>query len=74
MTIKTANGATIAVTTGSSTTYHTQAAASASDVQTGSTVQVQVDVTGGGGGGFRPGASGAPTGPVGTAGSVTVIP
>ena len=50
MTIKTANGGTIAVTTGSSTTYHTQTAASASDVQTGSTVQVQVDVTGGGGG------------------------
>ena len=33
----------------------------ASDVQTGSTVQVQVDLAGGaGGGGFRPGASGAP--------------
>jgi hypothetical protein len=70
LTIKTANGQTITVTTGASTTYHTQADASASDVQTGKTVQVQLD----GGRTARPNASAAPGGAVGTAGSVTVIP
>jgi hypothetical protein len=74
VTIKTANGQTIQVSTGADTTYHTQAPASASDVTQGSTVQVQLQVGGGNGGGFRPGASGAPTGPVGTAGSITVVP
>jgi hypothetical protein len=69
--VKTANGQTITVTTGASTTYHTQTDASASDVQPGKTVQVQLD-----GGGFtgRPNASAAAAAPVGTAGSVTVIP
>ena len=79
ITIKTANGQTIEVATGADTTYHTQAPASASDVKEGSTVQVQLDFAGrgngnGGNGGFRPNASGAPTGPIGTAGSVTVVP
>ncbi len=74
VTIKTANGQTIEVTTGADTTYNTQAPASASDVTAGKTVQVQITPTGGGAGGFRPGASGAPTGPVGTAGSITVVP
>jgi hypothetical protein len=75
VTIKTANGQTIQVSTGADTTYNTQAPASASDVTQGKTVQVQITPTGGGnGGGFRPGASGAPTGPVGTAGSITVVP
>ena len=75
VTIKTANGQTIEVTTGADTTYNTQAPASATDVTEGKTVQVQITPTGGGnGGGFRPGASGAPTGPVGTAGSITVVP
>jgi hypothetical protein len=73
VTIKTANGQTIEITTGADTTYNTQAPASASDVTEGKTVQVQITPTGGGGG-FRPGASGAPTGPVGTAGSITVVP
>jgi hypothetical protein len=70
VTIKTANGDTIAVTTGASTTYHTQTAATAADVQAGKTVQVQLD------GGFtgRPSASAATSAPVGTAGSITVIP
>jgi hypothetical protein len=72
VTIKTANGQTIEITTGADTTYNTQAPASASDVTEGKTVQVQITPTGGGG--FRPGASGAPTGPVGTAGSITVVP
>ncbi len=75
VTIKTANGQTIQVTTGADTTYNTQAPGSASDVTDGKTVQVQLQFNGGGGNGaFRPGASGAPTGPVGTAGSITVIP
>lgn len=68
--IKTASGQTVEVTTGSATTYNTQSPASASDVKTGATVQVQLDF----GGGNRPGASAAPGTPVGTAGSVTVIP
>ena len=70
MTIKTANGQTITVSTGASTTYHTQTDASASDVTAGKTVQVQLD----GGLTGRPNASAAPDAPVGTAGSVTVIP
>lgn len=75
MTIKTASGQTIEVKTGDSTTYHTQTPATAADVQTGSKVQVQLEFNGNGQGGFaRPGASGAPSGPAGTAGSVTVIP
>jgi hypothetical protein len=72
LTIKTASGQTIEVTTGASTTYHSQAPAVASDVQAGKTVQVQLDLTGGGAG--RPSASAGTTTPVGTAGSVTVIP
>ena len=70
LTIKIANGDTIKVTTGSSTTYHTQTDATAADVQAGKTVQVQID------GGFtgRPNASATTAAPVGTAGSVTVIP
>ena len=70
MTIRTASGQTIEVATDDSTTYHTQAPASAADVQAGETVQVQVDFAGGG----RPGAGGTTSGPVGTAGSVTVVP
>jgi hypothetical protein len=73
MTIKTAGGQSIQVTTDSSTTYNTQSPASASDVAAGKTVQVQIDITAGGGLG-RPNASGAPAGPTGTANSVTVVP
>jgi hypothetical protein len=73
LTIKTASGQTIEVTTGASTTYNTQAPASASDVQAGTTVQVQLEFSGAVGAG-RPGASATTTGSVGTAGSVTVIP
>jgi hypothetical protein len=69
LTIKTANGQTITVSTGSSTTYHTQTDATAADVQAGTTVQVQLA-----GGAGRPNASATTAGPVGTAGSVTVIP
>jgi hypothetical protein len=79
VTIKTQSGQTIEVATGADTTYDTQTPASASDVTQGSTVQVQIQPSTGGNGGngggfFRPGASGAPTGPIGTAGSITVIP
>jgi hypothetical protein len=69
LTIKTASGQTITVSTGASTTYNTQAPASASDVQTGKSVQVQLQ-----GGGGRPSASAGTSGPLGTAGSVTVLP
>jgi hypothetical protein len=72
LTIKTAAGQTIEVTTGTSTTYDTQTPATAADVQAGKTVQVQLTFAGGGAG--RPNASSAPTGPVGTADSVTVVP
>jgi hypothetical protein len=81
ITIKTANGQTITVGTGADTTYHTSSPASASDVTTGKTVQVQVGLTGRGngngganGGNGGPAPSGAPAGPVGTADSVTVVP
>ena len=77
VTIKTANGQTLQVTTGTDTTYNTQTPASASDVTNGATVEVQLQLGAGNGGGFgglQPGASGAPTGPVGTADSITVIP
>lgn len=70
LTIKTANGQTIKVTTGASTTYHTQTDATAADVQTGKTVEVRLD----GGLTGRPSASASTAAPVGTAGSVTVIP
>ena len=49
VTIKTANGQTIQVSTGADTTYNTQAPGSASDVTEGTTVQVQLSgITGGG--------------------------
>jgi hypothetical protein len=80
ITIKTANGASITLGLNSDTSYHKQAAATATDVAAGSTVIVQVDGRGAFGGGPRPnasgapGASGAPTTGLGTAGSVTVVP
>jgi hypothetical protein len=73
ITIKTASGQTIELKTDADTDYHTQAPASASDVTAGSSVEVQVQFDGAGGFG-RPGASPTTSGPVGTAGSVTVVP
>jgi hypothetical protein len=73
MTINTPSGQRVEVTTTDTTTYHTQTPAEASDVRTGSSVEVQVQFDGNGGA-VRPNASGAPTGPIGTAGSVTVVP
>ena len=60
----------IELATGASTTYHLQSDASASEVQAGKTVQVQLDLGGQG----RPSESATTSGPVGTAGSVTVVP
>ena len=87
ITIKTADGNTITIGLDSSTTYHQQADATASDVQPGKTVKVQLA------GGFRPGANGNGNGngngnngngngngngsgsiSLGSAGDVTVVP
>lgn len=53
ITIRTANGNTITLGLDSATTYHQQADATASDVQAGSTVRVQLSSDG-----FRPGQNG----------------
>jgi hypothetical protein len=72
LTITTANGQTLQFALGADTTYSSRTPASAADVKTGSKLEVQLQL---GAGGFRPNASAAPSGgPVGTAGSVTVVP
>lgn len=70
VTIQTTAGTTITVGLDGSTTYHQEAAATASDVTAGATVKLQIS------GGFRPDRSGANGGPVtlGTAADVTVVP
>jgi hypothetical protein len=79
MTIKLPSGQTVTIGLNGSTTYHSQTAATASDVTSGSSVIVQLQGRGGAGGG-QPGASGAPApsgapaAGLGTAGSVTVVP
>jgi hypothetical protein len=73
LTIKTASGQTIEVTTSSDTAYHQEAAATAADVTTGTTVKVQVDFSGRGQG-AQGGQGGATAGTVGTASDVTVVP
>jgi hypothetical protein len=70
LTVTTTGGQTIVVALGASTTYDTQTPASATDVQAGKTVQVQLTANGQG----RPAASATTSGPVGTASSVTVVP
>jgi hypothetical protein len=70
ITIRTASGQEITIALDSSTTYHQQSNASASDVTTGGTVIVRLGFNRTGAGG--PAASGAPTGP--TATDVTVVP
>jgi hypothetical protein len=70
LTVKTTGGQTIVVALGASTTYGTQTPATATDVQTGKTVQIQLTANGQG----RPSASATTSGPVGTASSVTVLP
>jgi hypothetical protein len=83
LTITTDNGQEVTLTTGDSTTYHTQAAASSSDVTNGDKVSVKVDLAGrlnGGNGGNGNGGNGnggngnGATGPTGTASDVTIIP
>jgi hypothetical protein len=77
LTIRTANGQEITVSTNGDTTYHQQAAATANDVSTGSNVLVRLDGFRGrfGGGGGGQGASPAPSGAPGTtATDVTVVP
>jgi hypothetical protein len=80
LTIKLASGQTVTIGLNGTTTYHKQAAATAADVTTGSTVLVQLDGRGFGGGGRpqasgAPDASGAPTAAgLGAARTVTVVP
>jgi hypothetical protein len=77
LTLKTASGQTVQFKLDPSTTYGTQQPATASDVTTGSKVQVGLALGAGGGGfggGQRPQASGATSPVTGTAGSVTVVP
>jgi len=76
ITLKTAAGAEITISTSGDTTYHQQAAATSSDVQTGSTVKVQVNgFRGGRFGGGGANASPAPSGaPQTTATDITVVP
>jgi hypothetical protein len=79
MTIKLPSGQTVTIGLNGSTTYHSQTAATASDVTNGSSVIVQIQGRGGAGGGQpsasgAPAPSGAPATGLGTAGSVTVVP
>ena len=77
ITLKTAAGAEITISTSGDTTYHQQAAATSSDVKTGSTVLVRVNGFRGGrfGGGANasPAPSGAPR-TAATATDITVVP
>ncbi|MEZ0240555.1 MAG: hypothetical protein ACAH65_07135 [Chloroflexota bacterium] len=65
LTIRTASGQTIEVALNGSTTYHAQASASSSEVKTGGTVVVRVELR-------QPDGSGTTSGP--TASDVTVVP
>jgi hypothetical protein len=73
LTVQLTNGSTISIPLTSSTTYHQQTAGSASDVQVGKQVQVQLERnTTGGGAPASPGAGGG-LGNLGSASSVTVL-
>jgi hypothetical protein len=79
MTIKLPSGQTVTIGLNGSTTYHSQTAATASDVTSGSSVIVQLQGRGGAAGGqprasSAPAPSSAPAVGLGTAGSVTVVP
>lgn len=79
ITVQLANGTTVNIPIDTSTTYHTQASASSSDVKTGAKVEIQVS-----GAARAPGASGGPAAAasggttrqlsLGTASSITIIP
>ena len=70
LTLKTANGQTLEFSLGADTTYASKTPATAADVKAGSKVEVQL-LAGGNG---QPQASAAASGPIGTAGSVTIDP
>ena len=79
VTIKTANGTTVTVGLDASTTYHSAAPATASDVTAGASVKLQVTGSfraggngGGNGTGNGTGNGGAAT--LGTAGDITIVP
>ena len=72
LTLQLANGTTINVPLTSSTTYHQQTTGSASDVQVGKQVQVQLTRNTSDGAAASPGAGGATSG-FGAASSVTVV-
>jgi hypothetical protein len=80
LTLKLASGQTIQIPLTGTTTFHSQAAATAADVTPGSTVNVQVSRgargTGGPGASPAPGASAPPAGGggFGAASDVTVVP
>jgi hypothetical protein len=77
VTVKTAGGAEITISTNGDTTYHQQAAAASGDVKSGSTVLVRVDGFRGGRFGGGPNASPAPSGAPrenATATDITVVP
>lgn len=79
LTLKLASGQTVQIPLSSSTTYHTATTASASDVTSGSTVQVQVTRGGGGAGGTGNGGTGNGGNGggrfnLGAASDVTVVP
>jgi hypothetical protein len=73
LTLQLANGTTLTIPLTSSTTYHQQTTGSASDVQVGKQVQVQLErnASGSGGAGATPGTGGTPS--LGAASSVTVL-
>ena len=70
LTLKLASGQTIQIALDPTTTYHSQSNASASDIVTGGTVQVQLNLGRGAGG--AGGEDGTVTGP--TARDITVVP
>lgn len=70
LTLKTANGQTLEFRLGADTTYASKTPGTAADVKAGSKVEVQLQAGGIG----QPQASAAPSGPIGTAGSVTIDP
>jgi len=90
LTITTDNGQTVTLTTADTTTYHTQAPASASDVNSGDKVSVKVNIAGRANGGTGNGGTGnggtgnggtgnggngnGGAGLTGTASDVTIIP
>ncbi len=72
MTVKLANGSTVTIALTGNTTYHSETAASAGDVQSGSAVTVQIDTSALAGQTPQPGASGVLGGRSLTASSVLI--